>query len=114
MPEMTIVARVTVLVFIDQRCIVKVWVGRNGKGQNPLFRSKADGGAIERGRPDIAEDFGARQLTRWRGLRRTGFPGYNLLEGYRCGLTGETLLPNEIDLICREHEPQPNVNYAIS
>lgn len=33
--------------------------------------------------------------------------------GYRCGLTGETLLPNEIDLICREHEPQPNINYAI-
>lgn len=26
-------------------------------------------------------------------------------ENYRCGLTGEVLLPNEIELICREHEP---------
>lgn len=59
-PEMPIVALVAIIVFIDQRCIVKVWVGRNGQGQNPLFRSKADGGAIERGRPDVAEDFGAR------------------------------------------------------
>lgn len=33
--------------------------------------------------------------------------------GYRCGLTGETLLPNEIDLICREHEPQRHTNNAI-
>lgn len=96
MPEMTIVARVTVLVFINQRCIVKVWVGCNGKGQNPLFRSKADGGAIERGRPDIAEDFGARQLTRWRGLRCTGFPGYNLLEDQVIARAIDTR-PNEVE-----------------
>jgi DNA-binding MarR family transcriptional regulator len=34
-------------------------------------------------------------------------------ENYRCGLTGEVLIPHEIELICREHEPHHNPIEAI-
>src|SRR6185312_5939209 len=80
-PQVAVVVRVAVAVFIEQRGVVEVRVSGDGESEDAAVVLEADQVGIERGRPDVGEHAAAGELAGFRGLAVAGPTGDVDVEG---------------------------------